>query len=199
MQTTTAPLHPTLLGISAIIAPLLSALSTFYWQEGEYGVTGGTILSLAMVFWVLAFVALFGLLKNKAPWYSSIGMILAIYGCISGVCFALLGLFSEAFQISHETYLATAAQYELGFNLLLFWPGPLFPLSLLVLGAVLWYKKALPLWVAGLLILGGIAFPVSRIPRIESIAHAADLLLTIPLLFVGYQYLKDNSIKTSVA
>lgn len=200
MQTNSTSLHPTLLGISAIVAPLLSALSTFFWQDGEYGVSGGTILTLAMVFWIPAFVALFGLLKNM-PWYTSIGLILAIYGCVSGVCFALVGVFSAAFDISKETYLATAAQqeYELGFNLLLFWPGPLFPLSLLVLGAVLWRKKALPMWVALLLILGGIAFPASRIPRIEMIAHAADFLLAIPLIFVGYQYLKSNSIKAVLA
>jgi hypothetical protein len=182
-----------LLGISAIIAPILSTLSTFYWQNGEYGVTGGTILILAMVFWVLAFVALFGLLQNQLPWYRAIGLILAIYGCISGVCFGLLGVFSEAFQIDKETYLAKAAQYSLGFNLLLFWPGPLFPLSLLVLGIVLPSKKAVPIWVGALLILGGIAFPLSRIPRIEIIAHATDVLLAIPLFFVGYQYLKPES------
>jgi hypothetical protein len=192
MQTKTIHLSPNLLGISAIIAPILSAVSTFYWQNGEYGVMGGTILTLAMIFWVLAFVALFGLLQNRLPWYSSIGLILAIYGCIGGICFGLVGVFSEAFQIDHETYLATIAQYALGFNLLLFWPGPLFPLSLLVLGVVLFNKKALPLWVSILLVLGAIAFPLSRIPRIEMIAHVSDVLLAIPLFFVGYQYLKSE-------
>ncbi|MEZ4621976.1 MAG: hypothetical protein R2867_41595 [Caldilineaceae bacterium] len=57
----------------------------------------------------------------------------------------------------------TWAQYPLPFNLTLFWPGPLFPLTLLVLGVLYWYTKTTPWWVALLLAAGGIAFPLSRI------------------------------------
>jgi hypothetical protein len=174
--------------LSLVIAPLLFGASTFFWTNGEYGVTGGTVLALATVFWIMAFVTLFDKLKPEMPLYSSIGLVIAIYGSISGNNFGMVGVFSEAFDISHDTYLNKASEYPLGFNLLLFWAGPLFPLSLFVLGINLMRKKVVPGWVGIMICLGAIAFPLSRIPRIEMIAHAADLLIAIPLISIG---LKD--------
>src|SRR5262249_13332099 len=117
--------------------------------------------------------------------YSSIGFVVAVYGCVGGANFGLVGAFSEAFGISHEAFLQTAKDHALGFNLLLFWPGPLFPLSLLVLGVQLARKRIVPGWVGAFIFLGAIAFPISRIPRIEGIAHTADILLAIPFCYVG--------------
>jgi hypothetical protein len=39
----------------------------------------------------------------------------------------------------------------------------------------------------GLVRLGAVAFPVSRIPRIEWIAHTADGLLAIPFFYLGWK------------
>lgn len=177
-----------LLGYCLIIAPILFGASTFLWKNGEYGVTGGTILALSLIFWIPALIGLFYLFKRTMPVYSSIGFLVALYGCTSAIGFAMVGIFLEAFGISHETYLSKAAEYPLAFNLLLFWPGPLFPLSILVLGVNLLRKKLAPAWVGILLCLAGIAFPLSRIPRIELVAHIADFLLLVPLVYIGVKY-----------
>jgi hypothetical protein len=177
-----------LLGSSMIIAPLVFSASTFFWKNGEYGITGGTILVLSMVLWIPAFIGLFDLLKDKMPIYTSIGFLIATYGCISGVNFGMVGVFSEAFQISHEAYLSEVARQPLAFNLLLMWSGPLFPLSLLVLGINLLRKKVVPSWTAVMICVGALAFPISRILRIAVVAHIADMLLFIPLLYIGLQY-----------
>ncbi len=145
-----------------------------------------------MIFWIPAFNTLFLLLKNKMPWYASIGYLIAIFGCISGANFGMVGVFSEAFGIAHQTFLVGAARYPLAFDLLFFWSGPLFPLSLLALGINLAIKKTLPAWTALLICLGAIAFPLSRIPRLEIVAHVADILLLIPLVFTGISYLSDQ-------
>ena len=181
-----------MLGSSMIIAPLIFGASTFFWKNGEYGVAGGTILVLSMIFWIPAFIGLFELLKDKMPNYTSIGFLVATFGCISGANFGMVGVFSEAFQISQDTYLGQAAKQPLAFNLLLFWSGPFFPLSLLILGINLLRKKVVPAWTAVLICLGAIAFPLSRIPRIETVAHVADILLVIPLLYIGLQYLLNR-------
>lgn len=196
MKVTADLLQVKLLGLSSIIAPILFGASTFFWQDGEYGVTAATILALSMVFWVPALTTLFGLLKNKMPYYYLIGLFIAIYGCcMGGIGFGLLGYFSTVFNISHQTYLKTLAQYPISSGVLLFWAGPLFPLSLFVLGINLIVKKAVENWLGILLCLGAIAFPLSRISRIESIAHTADLLLAIPFIVVGFRYLtKANQI-----
>ena len=180
------------LGISMMIAPLLFGLSTFFWKNGGYGIIGGTILIFSLAFWIPVFIGLFALLKGKMPVYASVGFIIAVIGCISGVNFGMVDIFLEAFGISHEKYLSTAAKHPLPFNLLLFWTGPLFPLSLLVLSINLMRKNCIPIWTGILIFLGAIAFPVSRIPRIEMIAHMADLLLAIPIWWTGWQYLRED-------
>jgi len=191
METTVHGLTNKFSGVVLIIAPLLFGVSTFFWQNGEYGIRGGTLIALSMIFWIPAFYALFGLLKNEMPYYWMIGLLLAIYGCcLGGVSFGLLGFFSTAFHIAHQSYIETLAQYPLSANLLLFWSGPLFPLSLLVLSINLIRKKKVNTRLGILLALGAIAFPLSRIPRIEWIAHLADLLIAVPLISLGYKFMK---------
>ncbi|GAB4060759.1 response regulator transcription factor [Catellatospora paridis] len=65
-------------------------------------------------------------------------------------------------------------------GLLLWWIGPLFPLTLFALGAGLIRSRQLPVVVGLLMCAGAILFPASRIPRIEWIAHIVDLLLLVP-------------------
>ena len=198
MQSSSNTMSSWILGISMILAPVIFGTSTFFWNNGEYGIIGGTILVLSMMFWIPAFIGLFDFLKDKMPTYSSIGFLIATYGCISGVNFGMVGVFSEAFQIPHDVYLGEAARHPLAFNLLLFWSGPLFPLSLLVLGVNLLRKKVVPSWTAILICVGAVAFPLSRIPRIEILAHIADILLAIPLFYIGLQYILMKRIARSV-
>ncbi|SHG58890.1 hypothetical protein SAMN04488109_0960 [Chryseolinea serpens] len=192
----TLPISKTTGGLSLIAAPLVFATSTFFWKEGQYGVTGGTLINLSQVPWIISFIVLFDKLKMEVPRYATVGLIIAIYGCLSGANFGFVGVFGEAFQIPHKTYLETFLHYPLSANLLLFWPGPLFPLSLLVLGIVLIRRKKVDLWLGILLCLGAIAFPLSRIPRIESVAHAVDILLAIPLVIIGYKELVTSKLES---
>jgi hypothetical protein len=193
-EPSTVDLYPParLTGTCLIIAPLLFASSTFLWSDGEYGVYGGALLAVAMVFWIPAFIALFALLRRQMPRYATWALLPAWYGCISGSLFGFQGIYSAAFAITNEMERAAYAQYPLSFNLTLFWPGPLFPLSLLLLGLCLLWKRAAPLWAAALLSLSGITFPVSRILRIEWVAHLSDALLLLPALYLGWQVLRKQ-------
>jgi hypothetical protein len=176
------------LGSSFIIGPLLLGASTFFWHNGEYGVTGGAILVLSMAFWIPAFIGLFEFFKNKMPGYAHFGFMVATIGCISGANFGMVGVLLDCFRIPHDIYLKEAAKHALAFNILLFWPGPLFPLSLLVLGVNLLRKGLVPIWTSVLICLGSLLFPVSRIARMETIAHFADSLLFAPLSYLGLRY-----------
>jgi hypothetical protein len=60
-----------------------------------------------------------------------------------------------------------------------------FPLALVVLGLALARARIVPLWTALLLAAAGVLWPVSRIPRIEAIAYAADLAVLVPSVFLG--------------
>jgi hypothetical protein len=146
------------------------------------------------VLWIPGLIGLFGLLCTKMPRYATLGLVVAIYGAVGGAAFSFEGLYTAAFAISQEQAIAIWSAQPLPFNLTLFWPGPLFPLSLLVLAINLTRTKTVPLWAGLLLALGAIAFPVSRIPRIEWIAHSVDLLLLIPAAYLGWMMVRGNNL-----
>ncbi|WP_338876524.1 hypothetical protein WBJ53_12830 [Spirosoma sp. SC4-14] len=179
-------------GFSMITAPFLFMLSTFFWENGEYTITGGTILVVATVFWIPALTGLFARIKHLMPIYATLGLLVAIFGCISGNNFGMRGIYADVFGISRQALLQQAAAHPVSFNITMFMSGPLFPLSLLVLGIVFLRKKVVPVWVGVLLCLGAVAFPVSRISRIESVAHVADVLLFIPIAYLGWQLLTKS-------
>jgi len=180
-------------GFCLIIAPLLFAGSTFLWQEGEYGVEAAILIIFSMFLWIPALTGLFSLLKNEMPRYAVWGLWIAVFGCISGVCFAFLGYLATVFNISHEQYLKSLSHYPVTSQLLLFGSGPLFPLSILVLGINLMLKRSVPAWISILFCLAAIAFPLSRMPRIAWIAHVADLALFIPSCAIGWEMLRKSS------
>ncbi|CCH53304.1 hypothetical protein BN8_02389 [Fibrisoma limi BUZ 3] len=179
-------------GLSLIIAPLLFSVSSFFWNNGEYTLTGGTLLVIGSVFWIPAFMGLFAKVRHKMPTYATWGLLIAIYGCISGSNFGIRGLYADVFGITKQALLDEAALFPLPFNLTMFWAGPLFPLSLLVLGIVLIRSKAVPVWTGLLLCVGALCFPLSRIPRSELMAHIADGILLVPLVYLGVRLLRGT-------
>lgn len=176
-------------GAGLILAPLFQFISGFFWVNKEYGATGGTLLVVSVFFWIPALIALFDLVKSKLPNYAAWGLWVAIIGFISGSNFAMVGVMSEIFGISHESYLKGFAEYKLSAGILLFQTGPLAPLSLLVLGIVLLRTKSVDAFVAILIITGAVLFPVSRILRVEWIAHVCDVFLLVPLSILGLKIL----------
>jgi hypothetical protein len=190
LSTKSSQLEKRVEGFCLIIAPVLFAVSTFFWQGREYGVEAAFLIVLSMFFWIPALTGLFSLIKYEMPRYAVLGLWIAVFGCISGVCFALLGYLATIFNISHEQYLISLSHYPVTSQILLFGSGPLFPLSILVLGINLLIKRSVPVWISALLCVAAVAFPLSRIPRIEWIAHVADLALLIPSVAIAREILR---------
>lgn len=176
-------------GLSLLLAPLLMFISSFFWVDGEYGVTGGTILILSTVFWIMAMIYLFGLLKTRIPGIAQWGLLSAIFGFFSGGLFGFVGVVIEIFDISHQTYIDAFAKYPVSTGLLLFWSGPLAPLSLILLGVFFLKTKATKSWIAIMIMVGGLVFPAGRILRNEWLAHLADSILLIPLCYLAMHLL----------
>lgn len=173
-----------------IIAPLLLAISQFFWENGMLGATAGWLQVLAFTFWIIAFQGMFASLKGIYPLYASLGLLAATYACIGGAGFGYDGIYSEAMGVFSKAE-SIAVHHEVGLPLTiaLFIPGILFPLSLLLLSVQLIRAKKLQTWVGVLLLVAAIGFPLSRIPRIDLIAHIdnAILLLTHILIAVSLQ------------
>jgi hypothetical protein len=182
-------------GFSMIAGQVLVTVSTFFWNaNGRYTVDGAVIIIVAMVFWIIGFMGIFNQLKEKNPWYSRFGLLYAVYGCVGGIAFGFEGLYSAIFDISDKIGVSAHEKFPMHMNISLFWAGPAFPLTLVILGIVLSVRKIGSVWINLLFTLGGIAFPVSRISRIEWIALAADILLLIPVVVISISLIKGESL-----
>ncbi len=180
-------LYRILQGVSLIAAPVLGAAATFFWDEaGRYSAVAGTLIALGSVFWIHGLIALFDAIRVRLPVYAAIGLPVAVYGCFGGINFGLQGFYESVFGVSKQASLDALAAHPLAANLLLWWPGPLFPLSMFVLGIVLAWTRLAPRWNGVLVCVAAIAFPASRIPRIEWVAHIVDVLLLVPFAYLGW-------------
>ena len=188
----TSSAEKTVWGVSLIIAPILMAVSTFYWDKGRYNITGGTLVVLNSLFLIPAFMGLFSLVKNKYPRYAAWGQLMATVGCIAGANFGFADFYAHAFNIPHQTYLDTLAKYPVAANLLLFQTGPLVPLSLLLLAVVMLRVRTVDTWLAVVMCAAAIMFPSSRISRNEILAHINDALWFVSLAYVGIKMLANK-------
>jgi hypothetical protein len=171
-------------------------ISTFLWKDGEVGITGGTLQVLSAAFWAMGLLGMFNLVRETMPRYAVIGSLVAIYACIGASNFGMDGIFREAYQIAGAGTISVDAfrsSLGLALPLTLLVPGLAFPLSLLVLGIVLIRKDVIPAWCGILFSIGGLSFPMGRIPRIEAIAHGTDLLLFVSAAWIGWHYLRGEA------
>lgn len=175
-----------LTAVSLVMAPLLQAVSTFFWRDGRYGTVTSTLVGLALVFWIVGQLGLFELLRPAMPRWAAVGTVMAAYGCVGGVAFSVQGVFEEALALSGEESLRLLNEHPLAANLLWWLPGPLFPLTLLALGATLARTRIVPLAAGVLVCCGAAAFPLSRITREPLLAHLADALLLAAFGYVAW-------------
>ncbi|HVV55792.1 MAG TPA: hypothetical protein VHC47_10725 [Mucilaginibacter sp.] len=87
------------------------------------------------------------------------------------------------------------ARYPVFDNLVFWIGGPAFPSSLLILGIVLAATKKAPVWKGVMIAISTALFPVSRIFRVEWMAHADDLLILIPSAYIGNEIINKRLFK----
>ncbi|WP_192808784.1 hypothetical protein [Actinomadura montaniterrae] len=168
-----------------VAAPAVQGLSTFFWNGGDQGIAAGALVVVATVFWVTGLAALFRLVERRAPRYAAFAFPLAVYGCVGGAAFGVQGLCEELFGVPHDTAVDLLRDHQAAAQAAFWLAGPLFPISVFVLGAVLMRLRAVPLPAAALMSVGAVLFPLSRIPREAVVAHLADLLLLLPFAHLG--------------
>jgi hypothetical protein len=175
----------------------LECASTFFWNdEGRHTPLGATMVILGMVLWIAGFVRIFEWFRNTNPWFFRIGLLYAIYGCVGGIAFGFEGLFSAIYGLE-KIGVEAHQEHPLLMNLVMFWAGPAFPLSIVLVGALIWHKRLFAVYVPLLMIIGGLAFPISRITRLTLVAHAADLILLIPIVIISLHLINEKAVSKS--
>jgi hypothetical protein len=175
-------------GVCLIVGALLLAPTTFFeYSEGMLFGAG----AVGMLIYALLIPGLLGvahLLRQGAPRLSVVAGLLATFGCVSGATFqtAILHEWAARTAGTPEAIVATimAVTEEQVFPILVIL-GILFPISLLTLSVGLFRTGVSPAWVAALLGIGAIAFPVGHIGSIQLIQHVAETVLLVPLVWLG--------------
>jgi hypothetical protein len=162
---------------SLVLGPLVLAASTFFWVDGRYGVTGGVLVALSSTAWAYGLIGAWERLHPRLPAAAAAGLVLTLVGTFGGIAFGLQGFFEGAFGLSAAESLAAVDQHPVAAWLALWGAGPLFPLSLILLGAALLWTRLVPRPLAATLLVAGVAFPLSRVGRVDLVAHAVDALL----------------------
>lgn len=172
--------------VGLLLGPLIFAMSPFFWVDGHYGVTGGTLIALAMVPWVYGLIGEYERLRPRVPLLAGLWLLLLLIGMFGSIAFGLQGFFEGAFGISDRASLAALDGYPPHSLFVLWLPGPTFPLALLAFGAILGWTRMSPRWVVVMLCLAAIVFPLSRVLRLDWVAYIADVLMLVPFCHLGW-------------
>jgi hypothetical protein len=175
-----------------VAGPVLQALSTYFWKDGYQGVDTGTLIVVATVCWIVGLAGVFRSIEDRVPRYAAVGFPLAVYGCVGGVSFGVQGMHEELFHADHAEAVRLLGEHPAAAFLAFWLAGPLFPVSLFVLGVVLTRLRVVPVVTGVLLCAGALAFPLSRIPRDAAVAHVADVLLLLPFVHLGLRLATDR-------
>lgn len=170
---------PRLQAIALFLGPALFAASPLFWINGHYGINGGMLIALSMVPWVYGLIGEYEHLRTRVPVLAGLWLLLVLIGMFGSIAFGLQGFFEGIFGFHDRVALQRFTDYPPQSLLVLWLPGPTFPLSMIVLGLLLLHTRLEPWWVAVLICLAGIAFPVARVLRLEWVAYLVDVLVLV--------------------
>lgn len=179
-------------GVGLIAGALLWAPTTLFdYSRGTlFGAGALGLLLYALLLPGLLQIA--RLLRQGAPRLSVIAGLMATFGCVGAATFqtALLHEWAARTAGTPEATMAAIMEVTEGrvFPVLVILSIQ-FPISLLTLGVGLFRAGAAPAWVAALLGIGAIAFPVGHIGSIQLVTHLAETLLLVPLIWLGLRFL----------
>lgn len=179
-------------GVCLIAGALLWAPTTHFDYSGRLfwaGVFG--LVSYALL--IPGLLGIARLLRQPAPRLSVVVGLLVAAGCVGGATFqaALLHEWAARTAGTPEAMMAAIMQVTEGwvFPVLVIF-GILFPVSLLTLGVGLFRTRSAPTWVAVLLGIGAIIWPVGHIGSIHLVSHVAETLALVPLVWLGLRFLR---------
>jgi hypothetical protein len=179
-------------GVCLIAGALLLAPATYFeYSQGLLFWSGAIGLPLFALL-VPGLLGVARLLRQRAPRLSVVAGLMSTFGCVSGATFqtAILHEWAARTAGTPEAQMAAIMEVTEGrvFPVLVTL-GILFPISLLTLGVGLFRTGAAPAWVAALLAIGGVIFPVGHIGEIQLVQHLAETVLLVPLVWLGLHFL----------
>lgn len=177
---------PRLQVLGLVVGPVLFALSPLFWDDGHYGVVGGMLIAVSTVPWVFGLLGEYERLRSPFPVISALGFLLVLVGMFGTVAFGLQGFFEGVLGVTEGSGLTGFEGYPIGGAAVLLLAGPVFPLALIVLGALQWHSRISPRACVALLCIAAVAFPVARVTRSTAVALVADVLMVVAFCWLAW-------------
>ena len=171
-----------LMSAAALLGPLFFVASSVAWVGGDrYEELRGILTFWAMPFTALAAYGVAGRLRGRSPVGRAVVTALLAIGSCAGAGFA-----TEINMVDHFGVERLMDQDTPSAFLALGIPGPMFAVGLALLGLLSFRFRTLPRAQAVFLALGGVLFPLGRIPQFPELALVTDVLLLAALAPVAF-------------
>lgn len=192
-----SPTTTRITGVAAILAPILMLASTVaFVTEGNGindGKAGGAIGVWSCFAFLLAFAGLYRVLEPAAPRAAPILFAVAAIGSAAGVGFNVDALLAAEFGRDA----VDAASEASALSMLAYLPwGLFFPIGVVATGILMRRTGTFPGRAAVLVVAGGVLFVASRPSRLEPLAVAADCVLVLGFVPIGWSLLAGHRATT---
>lgn len=170
-----------LLNASLILAPALLLTSSVVYAVNDelgHGVPGGIVQNLAMICFMLVVIRLTTLVSADSPKVSAALLLVGVVGVAGGIGYGV-NAYAVGVTGIDMNEMAGAAGTALQMA------GIFFPLTFIGFGAAMLIAKTVPAPIALAMIVGGVLFPLGRIPGIDALAFASDAMLLVALAAVA--------------
>ncbi len=173
--------------VATMVGPLLLLASSVAWLA-DAREAQAILLMWGTIGLALTIVGFSQRLRRALPWTAAVVLGIGIIGTAAGAGYAV-----ETAMVDHFGIERMNDQDTLATVLVLQLPGLLFPLSLVVAAVASWRARLLTPIHAGLIAVGAILFPASRVPEIAGLAIGADAVLSLGLVTLGVALLTGRA------
>ena len=179
-------------GVCLIAGALLLAPATqFEYSGGLFW--AGVFGLVSHILFVPGLLGIARLLRQPSPRLSVVAGLLVAAGCVGGASFqvAMLHEWAALMAGTPESMMAAIMEVTEGrvFPVLVIF-GIQFPIALLTLSVGLFRTSTAPTWVAALLGIAVILWPIGHIGSIQLVQHLAEVILLVPLVWLGLRFLR---------
>jgi hypothetical protein len=165
--------------VCAFLAPLLLLIGDTIAVTNFLNISWTLLLWLSFLCFIPALAGLAIAVQQRAPLLGLIGGIVVLIGTMAGAgmqaYFRTFILLQLGGQDSAIAFLRTQSVMPLTTQV----PGIAFPVGLLILAAGIWRSGIGPGWVAGVLALGAVLFPIGHAVRVSWALLGGDLVLLV--------------------
>jgi hypothetical protein len=162
---------------------LLASTLLFVTEGGGIndGVLGGTVGVWSCIGMAIGSIGICRLLESRAPKAAPVVGAVALAGFVGGAAFSVQAMYLDRYDrdlLADVTEGKGAGSDWFGFFAFLPW-GWMVPVSLVLVGWLIWRTQAAANWVGALFVLGGVLFVIGRPARLDAVAVATDVVLVL--------------------